>query len=138
AVADARRTLSADDPRLANILASLGGTLLKVQQAAEAEKVLRECLAIRERNEPDAWTTFNAKSMLGGALLGQEKYADAEPLLVEGYEGMKQRQAKIPKEGQAAVSEALERLTQLYEAWGKPEPCASNSLIACSVSPSAD
>jgi len=36
--------------------------------------------------------------MLGGSLLGQKKYAEAEPLLLSGYEGMKQREVKIPPE----------------------------------------
>ena len=48
-----------------------------------AEEMLRECLAIREKKEPEAWTTFDTKSMLGGALLGQKKYAEAEPLLLD-------------------------------------------------------
>ena len=48
--------------------------------------------------------------MLGGALLGQKKYAEAEPLLLAGYEGMKQREAKIPPEGKVRLTEALERL----------------------------
>jgi len=33
---------------------------------------------------PDDWLTFNTQSMLGGALLGRKRYADAEPLLVKG------------------------------------------------------
>ena len=45
---------------------------------------------------PDDWLTFNARSLLGGSLLGQKKYAEAEPLLLSGYEGMKQREDKIP------------------------------------------
>jgi hypothetical protein len=56
---------------------------------ADAEPLLREFLTICAKQEPDAWTTFNTMSLLGGALLGQKKYADAEPLLVKGYEGMK-------------------------------------------------
>ena len=44
--------------------------------------------------EPDTWTTFNTKSMLGGALLGQKKYAEAEPLLLKGYAGMKRRERR--------------------------------------------
>jgi hypothetical protein len=46
--------------------------------------VLRESLALREKKKPDAWTRFNTKSMLGGALLRQKNYADAEPLLING------------------------------------------------------
>jgi hypothetical protein len=86
--------------------------------------VLRECLALREMKAPDEWTTFNTKSMLGGALLGQKKYADAEPLLLAGHEGMKAQEAKIPPQGQVRIPEAIERLVQLYEATGKTEEAA--------------
>jgi eukaryotic-like serine/threonine-protein kinase len=43
--------------------------------------------AMREKTEPEAWATFRTQSLLGGALLGQKKYAAAEPLLVQGYRG---------------------------------------------------
>jgi eukaryotic-like serine/threonine-protein kinase len=62
--------------------------------------------------------------MLGGSLLGQKQYAAAEPLLLAGYEGMKQRAADIPKLGQARLSEALDRLVELYDAWGKKDEAA--------------
>ena len=106
------------------MLASLGLNLLKQQKYAEAEPLLRECLTIREQNEPDDWTTFNTKSMLGGSLLGQKKYAEAEPLLLAGYEGMKQREEKIPPQGKVRLTEAIERLVQLYEATGKTDKAA--------------
>jgi eukaryotic-like serine/threonine-protein kinase len=102
-------------------MAVLGLNLLQQKKSAEAEPILRACLAIRAKKEPDAWTTFNAKSMLGGALLGQKKYADAEALLIQGYQGMNQRAAKIPEMGKARLTEALERLVQLYDAWGKKD-----------------
>lgn len=73
---------------------------------------------------PDARTTFNTKSLLGGALLGQKKYADAEPLLLAGYEEMKQREAKIPEQGKVRLPEAIERLVQLYEARDKKDDAA--------------
>ena len=59
--------------------------------------------------------------MLGAVLLGQKKYTDAEPLLRQGYEGMKQREVKIPPLGKPRVHEALERLVQLYEATEQKE-----------------
>jgi serine/threonine protein kinase/DNA-binding SARP family transcriptional activator len=113
--------------RLAQALASLGLCMLHQQKSADAEPILRECLAIREKKEPDDWRTFNTKSMLGEALAGQKKYADAESLLLAGYEGMKERAAKTPGANapgspyQQRSREALERLVQLYDAWGKPE-----------------
>ena len=120
-LANTRQQLPQDSPQLAGQLAMFGQKLLKGNAFGEAEPLLRECLAIREKTEPDAWTTFNTQSMLGGALLGQKKYADAEPLLLKGYEGMKQREKAIPKEGAIRIPEALDRLIELYTATNKPD-----------------
>jgi non-specific serine/threonine protein kinase/serine/threonine-protein kinase len=106
-------------------LAPLGLNLLKQRRYAEAEPLLRECLRIRERIAPDNWATFNAKSLLGGSLLGQEKYDEAEPLLLAGYEGLKQREEKIAPGYKIRLTEAIDRLVQLYEAWGKPGKAAA-------------
>ena len=65
--------------------------------------------------------TFSRKSLLGGALLGQKKYADAEPLLLAGYEGMKQREKTIPEQGNVRFPEALDRLIELSMALNKPD-----------------
>ena len=51
--------------------------------------------------------------------MGQKNYADAEPLLLTGYEGMKQREKTIPEQGKIRLPEAVERLVQLFEATGK-------------------
>src|SRR5262249_20158526 len=75
--------------QFADLLAQVSLVLCGCGQYAAAEPLLRECLTIREKQEPDAWMTPNTQSLLGGALLGQKKYADAEPLLVKGYDGMK-------------------------------------------------
>jgi hypothetical protein len=45
---------------------------------------LRDCLNVREVKQPDAWNTFNTRSMLGEALVGLKQYEAAEPLLVQG------------------------------------------------------
>ena len=69
----------------------------------------------------DAWQKFDTQSMLGGALLGQKKYADAEPLLLKGYEGMKQRENTIPPPGRVRIPEAIDRLIELYTPTNKPD-----------------
>jgi eukaryotic-like serine/threonine-protein kinase len=109
---------------LAGELTELGVQLLKQEKHAEAERILRECLAVLQEKQADAWTTFRIRSLLGTALLGQRKYADAEPLLLQGYQGMKQREARIPSNGKELLKEALEHLVQLYDAWGKPDQAA--------------
>ncbi len=121
---EARRSLPSEGPELAGMLARIGVGLLKGGKWEEAEPLLRESLAIRERTEPAGWSTFNSKSMLGGALLGQRKYADAEPLLLQGYEGMKAREMAIPPQGRLRLTEAAGRLVELYEATQRPEEAA--------------
>jgi Tetratricopeptide repeat len=123
-LADARKTLPKDSPQLAGALATNSLILLQLKAYAEAEPLLRECLAIREKTQSDVWSTFNTKSLLGGALLGQKKYAEAEPLLIAGYEGMKQREKTMPPQAKDRPTAALERLVQLYEATDKPDQAA--------------
>ena len=106
-------------------LATQGGDMLRSKRHADAEPILRECLAILQQKQPGAWTTFHARSLLGDALLGQAKYVDAEPLLVQGYEGLKARQGQIPRlYARHNVAEAGKRIVQLYEAWGRAEKAA--------------
>jgi tetratricopeptide (TPR) repeat protein len=120
-LAEVKARYGADHPETASGFNSLGYHLLRAGQPAEAEAALRECLAIREKKGPDAWTTFNTKSVLGGALLGQRKYAEAEPLLRQGYDGMKQWEAKIPPMARKRLTEAADRLAELYDATGRPD-----------------
>jgi serine/threonine protein kinase/tetratricopeptide (TPR) repeat protein len=113
-----------DSIEYAGPLVLLGLNLLLQHKADDAEPILRDCLAIRQKKQSDLWTTFNTQSLLGGALLGQKKYADAEPLLLKGYQGMKDREAKIPANGNIRLTDALQRLVQLYEATGNKDEAA--------------
>jgi len=102
-----RQSLSPDSLDLAGRLAQFSLPLLQVSAFADAEPMLRECLAIREKAAPDDWRTFNTRSMLGGACWdklshcrprrrsGCAKLTEAEPLLVLGYEGMHQREPRF-------------------------------------------
>jgi tetratricopeptide (TPR) repeat protein len=121
---DLRARLPADNARIGSALAELTRTLLAKEKFVEAEIVARECLDIREEYFPDAWSTFNARHFLGASLLGQKKYADAEPLLLAGYAGMKQREHTILPIGKPRLKEALRRLVKLYEETGQPDKAA--------------
>jgi serine/threonine protein kinase/tetratricopeptide (TPR) repeat protein len=124
-VADSRKQkYGADSPGYADALFSLGLTLLLQQKFTDAEPILRECLAIREKKLPEDWSTFNARSMLGEALAGQQKNVEAERLLIQGYEGLKQREAKIVEIHKPRLLEAFVRLVRFYNATGKPDEAA--------------
>ena len=47
--------------------------------------------------------------------------AEAEPLLLAGYEGMKQREKTIPPPAEHRLPEALDRLIDLSTATNKPD-----------------
>jgi tetratricopeptide (TPR) repeat protein/tRNA A-37 threonylcarbamoyl transferase component Bud32 len=119
-VARRRNTVQPNSPLLAGDLANLGRNLLKQVRWSEAKLLLRECLAICEMATPDDWSRYDAMSLLGGALRGQGQYAEAEPLVVEGYQGMKARAARIPVPERSRLREAAERIVPLYEEWNKP------------------
>jgi non-specific serine/threonine protein kinase/serine/threonine-protein kinase len=118
------------DLRAASLI-KLGKRLLGYGRHAEAEAVLSECLQIRREILPEGhWLIFNTMSTLGESLAGQgvdpsltaaariEKLREAEALLLEGYEGMKDHPAALDVRKRAA----LERIIKLYEAWHAAEP----------------
>jgi tetratricopeptide (TPR) repeat protein len=112
-------------PAYTNALAQLGGDLVQSKQYDKAEPILRECAALVRTHQPEDLTRSLVESWLGTVLLEQKKYADAEPLLLKGYEGIKARQAQMPPlYARFRVNEAGQRIVQLYEAWNRPEDAA--------------
>jgi tetratricopeptide (TPR) repeat protein len=117
-----RQTLHADSSSVVRTLQSLGECLLRQGKPAEAESLLEENAAIRARRAPEHWTTFRAKGLLGAALLGQKRFAEAEPLRTQAHEGIQERRDNIPeKDRQGRLTESVEALVRLYTEWGKPE-----------------
>ena len=110
-----------DTPAVTTSMALLGMNLIQQEKWAEAEKVLRQTLEIRRKKAPRDWTTNNTESLLGGVLVSQKKYEEAEPLLLAGYKGLLEKRFYIPYQVQTQrINEAVERLIRLYEATEKP------------------
>jgi serine/threonine protein kinase/Tfp pilus assembly protein PilF len=118
-----------DSPRYAVAIVALGRNLLQQEKWADAEAVLRECLGVYERKAPNTWIRFYTLSLVGGALFGQKKYADAEPLLLDGYFGLEQREKAIPVQSKVCITEAAQRLVQLYDATAKKGEAAKWQAI---------
>jgi tetratricopeptide (TPR) repeat protein len=91
--------------------------LMKEGRFEEAAELLRGCLAMRQKALPEGhWLIADTISRLGGAIAGEGKLAEAEPLLLEGYAGLKGNR-RVPTERR---DRAIERIIQLYESWDKP------------------
>ena len=100
-------------------LTALARLRLTQGRFAEAESLLREAMSGTGNQNLTVWDTFDRQSLLGASLLGQGRYADAEPLLIAGYEGLRKLSPAISVE--ANLPEAGLRLVRLYSARGKPD-----------------
>ncbi len=120
-----RRIMFGDDhPEVAFSLYDIAHALQGQGKFRESEAPARECLKIREQRLPDDWRSFDARSLLGQTLLGQKKHEDSEPLLVSGYEGLKQCETRIPSRYKPRLKETLRSIIQLYEETNRPEQAA--------------
>ena len=110
-------------------LTRLGSNLLQQKKPAAAEPILRESLAILLKKQPGAQDTFHTESLLGAALLGRQKYADAEPLwsgAIWGFPSRRRLRARktTTHEPGSASSMRSSAWFKQYDAWGKPDEAA--------------
>jgi serine/threonine protein kinase/tetratricopeptide (TPR) repeat protein len=111
-------------PAYAYELYALGLCQLQQRKYPDAELVLRQALSIYEKKADDAWQIARTKMALGVALHGQRKLTAAEPFLLGGYEGLKQRESVLSAYNLQRLTEGLQRLIRLYEDSGKKDEAA--------------
>ena len=120
---------------------TLASTYLQLKAYGQAEELLREILENGEQTLDDHWARFYSTSMLGEALMHQKDFIDAESLMLEGYRGLVRYRSVTPpffrlldRDGtqigvdvsasETRVTESIERLIRLYDAWHEAEPDA--------------
>lgn len=123
-LAGQRHALGPDNPDTMDGAADLALAYECEGKYVLGEPLAREAVDFDRKNRPDEWQRFRAESLLGASLAGQKKYAEAEPLLVEGYEGMAARKNKMGVPDRYHLNHAGELVAQLYTDWGKPEKAA--------------
>jgi hypothetical protein len=111
---------------------TLGSIRLAVDPGEEAEGLLRQGLAILTKALPAGhWRIAEAKSRLGAGLAARRKAGEAEPLLVEGYEGLlRGRGAQSAK-----TAAALGRLVAFDEGEGNTAAAAAYRASAPQLPP---
>jgi hypothetical protein len=55
----------------------------------------------------------------------QGRFAEAEPLLVDGYNCMTGQTEEIPFEFRSTIDRTLQQIVQMYDRWEKPEKAAA-------------
>ena len=124
ALAGLRHTLGPERPATMDVTADLALAYQSEGKFAASEPLAREALETDKKIQPDDWQRFRAESLLGASLAGEKKYAEAEPLLLEGYQGMADRKDRIGVADRYHLDRALEWIVRLYGTWGKPEKAA--------------
>jgi tetratricopeptide (TPR) repeat protein len=119
-----RRVLGPEHPRRLASMNDLALLYLNQGKDAQAEALLREALDSHEKTRTNTWVRYNCQSLLGASLASQKKYAEAEPLLLSGYEGMTQRIGTIPAASRFGLEQAGKQTVKLYQEWGKPQKAA--------------
>jgi tetratricopeptide (TPR) repeat protein len=105
----------------ANAYGWLAQTLFLKKEHDAAEPLAREAVALWEKEQPDNERHFYWLSVLGDILCGRHRYAEAEPLLLRGYEGMKHQEAILPANEKRRMTEAGARIVHFYEVTNQPE-----------------
>ncbi len=104
---------------------NLTDALLRQKKWSDAELVAREFLTQCRKRQPDSIMCFSAQCQLGQALVNLERFAEAEPLLIQGYHGIEERRKELGVQlANLRINEAIMRVIDLYIAWGKPEEAA--------------
>lgn len=127
ALVTARDTLGPDHVGLAYVLSGLGMAKAETGEPELGESLIEESLEIRRRLlPPDAWLTAFTEAALGHCLTLQDRFEEAEEVLLPAYQGVVQGRGAESSEARR-VSELID---ELYRRWGNQRPKARQQLAS--------
>ena len=95
----------------------MGRVRLEQKQYDESVNLLKEASAVWEKSQPQGIDRFETQSLLGAALVGQGKYAEAEPQLLSSYDQLQKLSVAFAR----PIPAGGDRIVELYYRWQKPE-----------------
>jgi tetratricopeptide (TPR) repeat protein len=114
------RVLGADHPDTLRTQIGLASVYVDQSKFERGQALARQTLDRYETKKSAGWERFYAQALLGESLAGQKQFAQAEPLLLTGYEGM-------TKQGGASGTIRAQTagwIAQMYQNLKKPEKAA--------------
>lgn len=118
-----------DHPSIATALTSLGLVLAGKGDFGAAEPIFRDAVAVARRTQSggDLGRVAFTEDLHGECLTQLGRYEEAEPLLLGAYPVLKVSKG----DDHLRTVEAIHRLIDLYDKWGKPEKAAEyRALLA--------
>ena len=107
------QSVAANDNRIARAWLTQGDLWTALARHADAARAYGAAVAAYGEGRPDDYPALaRARGLLGESLIQQQRFAEAEPLLLRSHE--------VLGDG----PETLRRLATLYERWGKPARAA--------------
>ena len=119
------RALGARHPWALKTWADAGLMQVLQGKTAEAEQTLRRAYNGFNEAGLDKWQRYTCASSLGRTLALERRFAEAEPLLVSGYEGLRKREAAMTAFSKPDIQRAAQWLSELYIDEGKPDLAAA-------------
>ena len=106
-----------NDDVAAQSLQVLAEMYMDYERYEEAERTFRRAAEQFSRAVlPSDWRSAWNKSALGEVIAFQGRYAEAEPLLLEGFRILDEDRETRRR----TLAQARDRIVRLYEAWGRP------------------
>ena len=108
------RALGREHPKRVASMNDLAFLYLSQREYAKAERLALTALDAYKDATTDTWHRYESEAILGASLAGQNKYAEAEPVLLSGYAGMARCQANIPAGNLFKLKSAGTWIVRLY------------------------
>jgi hypothetical protein len=119
-----RHILGLEHPDTIDAMADLALADQSLGKFDRSEALAREAGKFDQKMRADTWQRYWSESLLGASLAGQKRYAEAEPLLLDGYHGMSARKERMNAYRWNYFDYCGEWIVQFYQAWEKPEKAA--------------
>jgi hypothetical protein len=125
ALAMALRLLPSDHPDIAITRSGMAVLLLETERADEARQMASAAgEALASSFGPEHWRVAWARTIQGASYAELHSFADAEPLLLDGYA----RLSEAAGGRKMQIDFARRRLVRLYTTWGRPAEATRFSL----------
>ena len=115
-------------PDFVYTLEYLGTSLARTGRAKEAEPLVEEAFARARKTFPNGDPRISiAEGAVGECLIAQDRFAEAEPLIVHSYESLKATHTTPPVKHDVYERWRIlsaKRAIELYEKWQKPDLAA--------------